>query len=37
MEEVENLQVNQGRLEGRTPQELAQNGLSSAIAPAVLS
>jgi hypothetical protein len=36
VEEMENLQISQGRLEGRTPQEMAQNGLASAIAPAVL-
>ena len=36
VEEMEQLQINAGLAEGRTPQELANAGLSSAIEPKVL-
>jgi hypothetical protein len=35
-EEFEKLQVSQGIAEGRTPQELAAQGMASAIEPKVL-
>ena len=36
LEEFEKLQVNQGLAEGKTPQEMMQQGLTSAIEPKVL-
>lgn len=37
VEEMEQLQINQGLAEGKSPNELAQLGLTSAIEPKVLS
>ena len=37
VEELERLQINQGLAEGKSPNELAQLGLTSAIEPKVLS
>jgi hypothetical protein len=36
VEELEQLQINQGLAEGKSPNELAQMGLASAIEPKVL-
>jgi hypothetical protein len=36
LEQLERVQVTQGLAEGKTPQELAMNGLSSAVEPKVL-
>jgi hypothetical protein len=37
LEELEQIQVGRGLAEGKTPQELAMNGLASAVEPKVLN